>query len=99
MSQSYLEIMAQIEKLKAEAKAAKPKAERTISFKVTAKGGVSVYGLGKFPVTLYKTQWEKLMASSDALKAFLTVNDASLSVKATPVQTEMVINTDEKQSA
>jgi hypothetical protein len=44
-------------------------------------GAVSVYGLGRFPVTLYKGQWEHLFAVLDDLKAFIEANEASLSVK------------------
>jgi hypothetical protein len=50
-------------------------------FKVTDKGGVSVYGLGRFPVTLYKSQWEALFEKVDALKAFLEANSDKLAVK------------------
>ena len=44
---------------------------RTVSLKVSGKGGVSVYGLGRFPVTLYKEQWTKLLAMTDEIRAFL----------------------------
>lgn len=52
-----------------------------VSFKVTEKGGVSVYGLGRFPVTLYKSQWESLMAQVEPLTKFLAENNAKLAVK------------------
>jgi len=42
-----------------------------LSFKVSEKGGVSVYGLGRFPVTLYAEQWERLLAAADELRAFV----------------------------
>lgn len=59
--------------LKAENEALKnpPKKERTLSFKVSTKGAVSVYGLQKFPVTLYAKQWTKLFATVEALQAFM----------------------------
>jgi len=60
-------IQAQIEALKAEAKALKPKKEHTLSFKVNEKGTISVYGLQKFPVSLYPTQWEKLFKTMPEL--------------------------------
>lgn len=50
--------------------------------KVSEKGGVSVYGLGRFPVTLYREQWLKLFAKVEAIKAFITENEKLLSVKA-----------------
>ena len=69
-----------------QANAAKP---RTISFKVTAKkedgsgtdGAISAYGLGRFPVTLYRGQWERLIEAVPALQAFIETNAALLSVK------------------
>ena len=54
---------------------------RNITFKVSEKGGVSVYGLGRFPVTLYKEQWTKLLAMADEIRAFIKENDAKLKAK------------------
>ena len=48
---------------------------------MSAKGGVSVYGLGRFPVTLYKEQWEKLLAITDDIRTFMQENDAQLKTK------------------
>ena len=53
----------------------------TLSFKVSEKGAVSVYGLGRFPVTLYFEQWHKLLAQADELRAFLEANKANLKLK------------------
>jgi len=61
-----------------EAAANKP---RAMSFKVTEKGGLSVYGLGRFPVTLYRGQWERLLGAKAELEAFIAANAAALSVK------------------
>jgi hypothetical protein len=52
-----------------------------LSMKVTEKGGVSVYGLGRFPVTLYLSQWERLLAAKDDIAAFLEANASSLATK------------------
>ena len=52
-----------------------------MSFKVSEKGAVSVYGLGRFPVTLYQEQWQKLLALSDQIKAFIEENRSKLKVK------------------
>jgi hypothetical protein len=52
-----------------------------LSFKVGEKGGVSVYGLGRFPVTLYYEQWIRLLDSADELRAFLDNNKAKLKLK------------------
>lgn len=55
--------------------------ERKLSLKVTEKGGVSLYGLGRFPVTLYASQWDKLISSIDHVKAFVDTNRHLLAVK------------------
>jgi hypothetical protein len=52
-----------------------------LEFKVGEKGGVSVYGLGRFPVTLYYEQWIRLLDSADALRAFLEENKSKLKLK------------------
>ena len=53
----------------------------SISFKVSEKGAVSVYGLGRFPVTLYLEQWNKLLSNVDELKAFIEANKSRLKTK------------------
>jgi len=55
-----------------------------VSFRVSQKGAVSVYGLGRFPVTLYQEQWEKLLAQTDELKAFIEANRDRLKRRKTP---------------
>lgn len=55
--------------------------ERKLSLKVSEKGAVSLYGMGRFPVTLYGSQWEKLIAHAPAIKAFLEANADKLSTK------------------
>jgi len=50
--------------------------------KVSAKGGVSVYGLGRWPVTLYQSQWTTLLGKADAIKAFIAAHVSELAVKA-----------------
>ena len=54
---------------------------RGMTIKVSEKGGVSVYGLGRFPVTLYKEQWLKLLDLADELRAFIAANDTALKSK------------------
>jgi hypothetical protein len=76
-------IQAELERLKAENAALKARATRGVSIKVSEKGGVSVYGLGRFPVTLYKEQWTKLLDMADELRAFIREHDAELKVKET----------------
>lgn len=54
---------------------------RKLTLKVGKAGGLSVYGLGRFPITLYRGQWEKLLASVDDIKSFIQDNSDLLSVK------------------
>jgi len=75
------ELLAEIERLKAENAKLKTPSRGKISFKVSEKGGVSVYGLGRFPVTLYKEQWEKLLAAAPEIKTFIEQNDSLLKKK------------------
>jgi hypothetical protein len=71
------------EELKAQLAALEAKQQRTgsISFKVSDKGGVSVYGLGRFPVTLYYEQWLKLLDRVQDLRDFLEENKSKLKLK------------------
>ena len=68
-------LQAELERLRAENARLKRDRGRTVSLKVSEKGGVSVYGLGRFPVTLYKEQWITLLAMTDEIRAFLTEHD------------------------
>jgi len=52
-----------------------------LRLKVSEKGGLSVYGLGRFPVTLYKEQWVRLLDHADEIKSFLQQNDRLLKAK------------------
>jgi hypothetical protein len=65
---TYDELKAQLAALQ---KQSVQKRSGSLDFRVGEKGGVSVYGLGRFPVTLYYEQWIRLLAASDELKAFL----------------------------
>lgn len=56
-------------------------AERKLTLKVSEKGAVSLYGMGRFPVTLYGAQWDKLLAHADTIRAFMDTNRSLLSVK------------------
>jgi hypothetical protein len=76
------EIKAELERLRAEnEKLKQDKKGRPTSLKVSEKGGVSVYGLGRFPVTLYKEQWAKLLGMADEIRDFIKENDDKLKTK------------------
>jgi hypothetical protein len=79
MSDENLQL--ELERLRAENEALKKKRNTAVSLKVSEKGAVSVYGLGRFPVTLYQEQWQKLLAMADEIKSFIEENKASLKVK------------------
>lgn len=75
------EMQAELERLKAENESLKSRGAKGISMKVSEKGGLSVYGLGRFPITLYKEQWTRLLELSEDIKSFLKENDAKLKTK------------------
>ena len=75
------DLKAELERLRAENEQLKKRTERTTSLKVSDKGGLSVYGLGRFPVTLYKEQWTKLLAMTDEIRTFIREHDAELKAK------------------
>lgn len=75
------DVKAELERLRAENAALKSRGARSVSLKVSEKGGLSVYGLGRFPVTLYKEQWAKLLDMADEIRTFLRENDAKLKTK------------------
>jgi hypothetical protein len=75
------DLKAELERLRAENERLKGQRGRGVSLKVSEKGGVSVYGLGRFPVTLYKEQWTKLLAMADEIRGFIKEHDADLKAK------------------
>ncbi|MCI0525960.1 MAG: hypothetical protein L0Y56_00705 [Nitrospira sp.] len=78
-SMTQAEMAVEIERLKAQI--ADSKKPRPITFKVSEKGAVSVYGLQRFPVTLYGEQWARLLSQSTDLQAFISTNAAKLATK------------------
>ena len=75
--------VSEIERLRAELAVVNAKLAKKskVTFKVSEKGAVSVYGLGRFPTTLYVEQWESLFGSIEPLKAFITANRSRLKLK------------------
>jgi hypothetical protein len=75
------DVQRELERLRRENEALRARTARGISLRVSEKGGVSVYGLGRFPVTLYKEQWNKLLAMADEIRAFIREHDSALKAK------------------
>jgi hypothetical protein len=75
------DMQAELERLRAENQALKKTTSKGISLKVSLKGALSVYGMGRFPVTLYKEQWLKLLDMSDDIRSFIQANESQLKSK------------------
>ncbi len=75
------DLKAEIEKLRAENDQLKNKSVRGLSLKVSEKGAVSLYGVGRFPVTLYKEQWIKILGMKEEIEAFIHGNSHLLKTK------------------
>jgi hypothetical protein len=75
------DLKAELERLRAENEALKKGSSRSQSLKVSEKGGVSVYGLGRFPITLYKEQWLRLLDMADEIREFIRDNEGRLKTK------------------
>jgi hypothetical protein len=79
MSQEHLE--SEVARLRAENEALRARAQHGGQLRVSDKGGVSVYGLGRFPVTLYKEQWRRLLDMADEIRAFIREHESELKSK------------------
>ena len=75
------ELKAELERLRSENAALKRGASSGIRMKISEKGAVSVYGMGRFPVTLYKEQWLRLLDMAAEIRAFIAANEAQLKAK------------------
>jgi len=74
-------LKAELERLRNENAALKKGASSGLRMKVSEKGALSIYGMGRFPVTLYKEQWLKLLDMADDIRGFIAANDAQLKAK------------------
>lgn len=89
------DVRLELERLRAENAALKAKAPKGgVYCKVSEKGGVSVYGLGRFPVTLYQEQWLRILDMADELRQFIQENSLSLKVKGTQGKDEPPLRAD-----
>ena len=75
------DLKAELERLRGENAALKKGASSGFRMKVSEKGAVSIYGMGRFPITLYKEQWLRLLDISDEIRAFIATNEAQLKAK------------------
>ena len=75
------DLRAELERLRKENESLKKGAAKGVSMKVSEKGGLSVYGLGRFPITLYQEQWTKLLDMSEDIRAFITAHQGELKAK------------------
>jgi hypothetical protein len=75
------DLQSELERLRAENERLRKAGRSKLAMKVSEKGALSVYGMGRFPVTLYKEQWLRLLAMADDIKAFIEANEASLKSK------------------
>ena len=75
------DLQAELEKLRAENQRLKQAGRGKLAMKVSEKGALSVYGMGRFPVTLYKEQWLRLLSMAEEIKAFIEANRDSLKSK------------------
>jgi hypothetical protein len=75
------QLKSELERLRAENEALKRTSSRGLSLRISEKGGLSVYGLGRFPVTLYKEQWLRLLDMADDIRAFIKANESHLKSK------------------
>jgi hypothetical protein len=76
------DLKSELERLRAENEALKRSSSKGLSMRVSEKGALSIYGLGRFPVTLYKEQWLRLLDMSDDIRTFIQNNEAQLKSKA-----------------
>jgi hypothetical protein len=78
---SEQEMQAELERLRAENAQLKNKDKSGITLKVSEKGAVSLYGMGRFPVTLYKEQWLRILGNAPEIEAFIRDNESRLKSK------------------
>lgn len=79
LEQELAQLRSENQKLKTQAE--HPAADKPLTMKIGEKGGLSIYGLGRFPVTLYKEQWIKLLGFADQIREFIANNEDRLKTK------------------
>ena len=75
------DLKAELERLKAENEALKAKEKRGTHLRVSEKGGVSLYGMRRFPITFYREEWERILGMADEIRGFIAQHTAELKTK------------------
>ena len=81
MQESEDDLKKQVEELKAQLESEKAKGAKSLSLKVSQKGGVSLYGIRRFPITFYKEEWETVLGMEAEIRAFLAEHDSELKTR------------------
>ena len=81
MVESEENAQTELERLRAENAALRAKSEKSTRLQVSVKGGVSLYGLRRFPITFYMEEWERILGMSDQILNFIRENQAQLKKK------------------
>ena len=72
------DLQAEVARLRAENEALKSRTERDLRLKVSEKGGVSLYGIRRFPVTFYADEWDTILGKADDIRTFIGENEGAL---------------------
>ncbi len=75
------DIQAELERLRRESEELKQRGKKEIRLAVSQKGGASLYGIRRFPITFYKEEWERILGMADEIKAFLSEHEGELKTK------------------
>ena len=81
MAEENEELRAELERLRAENEALKQRGSRDLRLQVSQKGGVSLYGIRRFPVTFYADEWEQILGKADEIRDFIRAHEADLKRK------------------
>lgn len=82
MTASEQELQRELERLRSENAELRSGARRSVRLKVSERGGVSLYGIRRFPITFYVEEWRRILAMGDEIRAFLAAHEAELKKKA-----------------
>ena len=81
MTESDEELQREVERLRAENESLKAQSGRGLRLQVSAKGGVSLYGVRRFPVTFYREEWERILGMGGEIRSFIEENAHQLKTK------------------